>query len=375
MTTVPLTQWTLPEAIAAQFRLVDAFQDEFDGYQALDAGDYGASGELGRSRATARVERVLARFFGAPDAALVPGAGTGALRSALMASLRPGSSVLVHDFPVYATSAVTFRAMGLAVNRCDFNEPDEVRAALIGQPDMLYVQHARQRLDDGYDAAAVIAMAREVAADTLVLVDDNYTALAVPRIGCQLGAHLSAFSLFKLLGEPGVGCVVGDPELIARIRDDHYSGGMKIQGPVAVATLKGLVYAPVALAIQAQTTAEVVRALNDGAVPGVARAYVANHQERGALVEFDDPIASRVAAEAWRFGAAPYPVGSQSRFEVSALVYRLSRAMCEADPALAERMLRVNPFRAGPETVLRMLYEAVAAAITGARTERTEGGA
>jgi len=54
MTTVPLTQWTLDEAIAAQFRLVDGFHREFDGYEALDAGDYGASGELGRSRATAR---------------------------------------------------------------------------------------------------------------------------------------------------------------------------------------------------------------------------------------------------------------------------------------------------------------------------------
>jgi hypothetical protein len=47
---------------------------------------------------------------------------------------------------------------------------------------------------------------------------------------------------------------------------------------------------------------------------------------------------------------------------VSALFYRLSRAMCEADPALAERMIRVNPFRAGPDTVVRVLADAVAAA-------------
>jgi hypothetical protein len=263
--------------------------------------------------------------------------------------------------------------MGLAATRCDFNEPDDLRTALRAAPDMVYVQHARQRLDDGYDAAQVIALARDVAPEALVLVDDNYTAFAVPRIGCQLGAHVSAFSLFKLLGEPGVGCVVGDAELIARIRDDHYSGGMKVQGPVAVATLKGIVYAPVALAIQADTTADVVRALNDGAIPGVVRAYIANHQERGALVEFDEPIASRVTAEAWRFGAAPYPVGSQSRFEVSTLVYRLSRAMCEADPDLAQRMIRVNPFRAGPETVLRVLGEAVAAARSPATPDGTRG--
>lgn len=377
MTTFPLTQWTVAEATQAQFRLVDAFHHEFDGYEALEAGDYGAPADLGRSRMTAKVERVLAEFFGAEDVVLVPGAGTGALRNALFAALSPGASVLVHDFPVYATTAVTFRAMGIAVATCDFNDPAQLRAALEARPDMVYVQHARQRLDDSYDAAAVIAAARAVAPASLVLVDDNYTALAVPRIGTQLGADLSAFSLFKLLGEPGVGCVVGATRLIDRVRADNYSGGTKIHGPVAVATLKGLVYAPVALAIQAEAVAEAVRMLNGGAVPGVARASIANHQERGALVEFEQPIAAQVAQEAWRFGAAPYPVGSQSRVEVSAMVYRLSRAMCEADPALASRMLRANPFRAGPETLVRILAETVATvSMTNSGShERPRGGA
>jgi hypothetical protein len=377
VTTFPLTQWTVAEATQAQFRLVDAFQREFDGYEALDAGDYGAPADLGRSRMTAKVERVLAEFFDAEDAVLVPGAGTGALRNALMASLAPGATVLVHDFPVYATTAVTFRAMGLAVATCDFNDPAQLGTALATRPDMLYLQHARQRLDDAYDAATVIAATRAATPGTLVLVDDNYTALAVPRIGTQLGADLSAFSLFKLLGEPGVGCVVGAARLTDRIRADNYSGGTKIHGPVAIATLKALVYAPVALAIQADTTAEAVRLLNDGVVPGVARAYVANHQERGALVEFEQPIAARVAEEAWRFGAAPYPVGSQSRIEVSAMIYRLSRAMCEADPGLAARMVRAQPFRAGPETLVRIISDTVAAVSTtdSGSLERPRGGA
>ena len=205
MTTVPLTQWTVAEATEAQFRLVDAFHREFDGYEALEAGDYGAPADLGRSRMTAKVERVLATFFGAEDVVLTPGAGTGALRSALMASLASGASVLVHDFPVYATTAVTFRAMGLQVATCDFNDAPQLRTALAARPDMLYVQHARQRFDDAYSAADVIAAARAASPATVVLVDDNYTALAVPQIGTQLGADLSAFSLFKLLGEPGVG--------------------------------------------------------------------------------------------------------------------------------------------------------------------------
>jgi hypothetical protein len=368
VTTYPLRQWTLPEAIEAQFRLVDLVHREFDGFAALDAGDYGSPPELGRSRATARVERVLAAFFDAEDAVLVPGAGTGAIRNALMASLDPGARVLVHDYPVYATTAVTFRAMGLEPTACDFNDPGALTRALAAAPRLVHIQHSRQRLDDHWDAGEVIGAARAAAPAPMILVDDNYAALQVPRIGVQLGADLSAFSLFKLLGEPGVGCVLGRADLVERVRADNYSGGTKIQGPVAVATLKGLVAAPVLHAIQAQVVDEVAARLAAGAVPGVARAYVANHQERGLLVELEEPIAAQVVEIAPRFGAAPYPVGSHSRVEVSAMVYRVSRAMLEAEPALAARMIRINPFRAGPDTVVRVLSETMAHVAAGRST-------
>jgi hypothetical protein len=36
------------------------------------------------------------------------------------------------------------------------------------------------------------------------VTDDNYAVMKVPRIGCQCGADLSCFSLFKLLGPGGV---------------------------------------------------------------------------------------------------------------------------------------------------------------------------
>jgi hypothetical protein len=183
----------------------------------------------------------------------------------------------------------------------------------------------------------------------------------VPKIGIQLGADLSAFSLFKLLGEPSVGCVAGRRDLIDRIRADHYSGGTKVHGPIAVATLKGMVGAPVAHAVQARVTDELAERLNAGAVPGVVRAHVANHQERGVLAELAEPVAARVVETAWRFGAAPYPVGSHSRVEVSAMIYRVSRAMLEDDPELARRMIRVNPFRAGADTIVRVLQETMAA--------------
>jgi hypothetical protein len=279
--THPLPQLTMEQAKAFQFRLVDLMHRHFDGREALEAGDYGAPPELGRSRATGRVEAVLAEFFGVDDAALVVGAGTGALRAALMASLSPGASVVVHAVPMYATTAVTFRAMGIDRWETDLNDRGARRAALARQPAMVYLQHARQMLDDAFSTEEVIAEARELAPQALVLVDDNYTAMQVPRIGVQLGADLSAFSLFKLFGEPGVGIALGRGDLIARLRDDAYSGGSKVQGPLALSSLKSMVFAPVALAVQSEVVGTVVNR-RPRQPPGTLRPGGARRADRAA---------------------------------------------------------------------------------------------
>lgn len=368
LVTHPLPQLSLREAMAFQFRLVDLIHRHFDGAQSLEAGDYGAPPDLGRSRATAKVEAVLAEFFGAEDAALVVGAGTGALRASLMATLSPGSPVLIHAVPMYATTATTFRAMGLERREVDLNDVDARRNELRRGVAMVYLQHSRQMLEDEFDTGQVIEETRHLCPDAIVLVDDNYTAMQVPRIGVELGADLSGFSLFKLFGEAGVGCIVGNHQLVQKIRDDAYSGGSKVQGPLAVASLKSLVFAPVALAVQSEVVAEVIKRLNAGEVEAVRQALPGNHQERSVLVELEEPIAKRVVEVAARYGAATYPVGSQSRHETNMLVYRLSRAMCEARPDLAERMIRISPFRAGPDTVVRVLDNAIAAARSRADT-------
>jgi cystathionine beta-lyase/cystathionine gamma-synthase len=373
--THPLRQLSIAEATELQFKLVDLMHRHFDGQMALEAGDYGAPADLGRPRTTARVEAVMAALFGAEDATLVAGAGTGAIRSALMGTLSPGARVLLHGVPVYATTSVTFRAMGLQLEGVDLNDRAARRAALEQAPDMLYLQHSRQMLDDHYDLESVIADARELAPDCLVMVDDNYTAMQVPRIGTQLGADLSAFSLFKLLGEPGVGCVVGRGDLIARLRDDAYSGGTKIQGPIALSTLRGVVQAPVMFAVASQVVETVLERVAQDPIPGVRAVHPGNHQERSLLVELDEPIAEDVINVATRFGAATHPVGSQSRFDTHMLVYRLSRAMCEAEPELARRMVRVSPFRSGPDTVVRVLTAAIQAAREQSQVESATDGA
>lgn len=68
---------------------------------------------LNQPRVTQRVEKVLAEAFHAEAAALVQGAGTGAIRAGLAALLKPGQRLLVHDAPVYPTTQVLIEQMGI----------------------------------------------------------------------------------------------------------------------------------------------------------------------------------------------------------------------------------------------------------------------
>jgi hypothetical protein len=103
-TTAVRGQMSLDAAMAAQFKLVDIAQQVM-GSDVVFTEDYGQVRELatvgfgggGRPRATARVEEVLARYFDACAAVLVPGAGSGAIRAMLNASTAPGSRILPHQ--------------------------------------------------------------------------------------------------------------------------------------------------------------------------------------------------------------------------------------------------------------------------------------
>ena len=363
--TFPLPTVSLSEATAVQFRLLECVAAHFEGEQ-LFAPDVGVVPGLGRPRTTARAEAVLADFFGAQDAALVQGAGTGAIRAALTAVLEPGDGLLVHRAPPYPTTAVTLRGLGARITEADFNDPGELRAALASRRvRWAYVQHARQRLADSYDPGEVLAACR--AAGVRTLVDDNYTALRTPACGVQLGADASCFSLFKLHGPEGVGVVLGARDVVARVREDNYSGGGQVQGQQALEVLQALTHVPVLWAVQSAVVTEVAERLAAGEVPGVAEVRIANVQDRCVLVRLTAPVAREVPAVAARFGAAPYPVGSASRHEIAPLFYRMSRSALRDTPELADHTVRVNPMRAGADlvlTILRRTLDALAASRT-----------
>ena len=219
------------------------------------------------------------------------------------------------------------------------------------------MQFSRQKIDDSYDIATVITSIKQ--AGVPVLTDDNYVVMKSAAIGAQCGADLSAFSLFKLLGPEGIGCIVGKREYVDKIIAVNYSGGGQVQGHEAMDALRSLVYAPVALAIQAMVGEEVVSRLCAGQVAGVKRAFIANAQSRVIIVELDQPVASAAIAAAEKLGAAPYPVGAESRYEIAPMFYRVSGTFRASIADADSRLIRINPMRSGADTVLRILTDAL----------------
>ena len=173
---------SLDEAVRYQYRLVDVAQ-QFMGSDEVFVEDYGQVRELatvgfgggGRPRATARVEEVLARFFGTDDAVLVHGAGTGSIRAMLNAMVTPGSGILLHDAHPYKTTLPAMTHMGLDVGYTDFNDTAALERSLReNPPSTVYVQHVPQQLGDNYGIPETIELIRQVAGDAVkILVDDN----------------------------------------------------------------------------------------------------------------------------------------------------------------------------------------------------------
>ena len=286
MRTYPIATIDLEQAKEFQFRLVDLIMREFRGDEFLQAGDYGVVPGKGKPVFTEKVERVLAEFFHAEACALVRGAGTGALRSVFNAKAGPGQKILVHTAPIYPTTRVIIESMGLETVAVDFNEPQTWDKNVIQAVDFCLVQHTRQIPSDRYHLGETIELLKEINPSLFILVDDNYAVMKAEKIGIEAGGSASAFSLFKLLGPEGIGCVLADQSTIDKLNELNYSGGSQVQGHEALEALRSLVYAPVMLALQKEAADEVVARLNAGEVKGIKSAFIANAQSRVILVEF-----------------------------------------------------------------------------------------
>ncbi|MDR2975821.1 MAG: aminotransferase [Streptococcaceae bacterium] len=358
-TTYPLENISLQDAVNRQFAFVDCMTHHFRGEETLSLGDLGVFPGINQPRTTRKVEKVLAEFFHVEEAMLVQGAGTGAIRLALHSALKVSQTLLVHDAPIYPSTESSILSLGIKTVRADFNKLKGTEK-LPHEFDAVLIQYTRQKPDDSYDMEKTVQYFKQNYPSVKIISDDNYAVMKVKKIGAELGASLSCFSTFKLLGPEGVGCIVGDGKLIDLLRRENYSGGSQIQGHQAMAVLRGLTYAPVALANEAAVVEEVkMRLENIKEIPGVARAYIANAQSKVLLIEFKHPIAEKVLHYAGEFGAAPYPVGAESRYELVPMFYKVSGTFKAFDQNLLNTTIRINPNRAGAETIMNILKHAL----------------
>ncbi|WLR61418.1 aminotransferase class V-fold PLP-dependent enzyme [Guptibacillus hwajinpoensis] len=354
-----IPQMSLIEATKKQFEIVDSITKEFKDNEMFHDGDRGVHPIYKRPRTTAKVENVLASIFGGDQAVLVRGSGTGAIRSLLSALLEPGEAMIIHSAPIYMTTKETIRMLGLRTEEVNFNDLDAIKQNLPhSEAKVFYIQHARQQPIDTYRLKEVIKLVKTINPEMIVVVDDNYCALKMHGIGVEVGADYSTFSGFKLLGPEGIGVVIGK-SAIKTIQQRNYSGGSQVQGPEAMELLRSLPLAPVSLAIQSQQVEVLCDLLNKGEVYGVKEAYITNSQSKNVIVELKEPVAREVIERSKAFGAATYPIGAESRFELVPMIYRVSGSFIESTPALLEYGLRINPMKAGAETVIRILRESL----------------
>lgn len=356
----PLESISLEEAKKVQFSIVDIITKYFSGEEVLSLGDLGVTPGINKPTYTLKVEKVLAELFSVEGAVLLRGAGTGALREGIQTLLKPTESILVHDAPIYPTTENTLQNMGIKVIKANFNNIEELKFVLEhNDMNAALIQYTRQKPDDSYDMATVIRTIREIKEDLPIITDDNYSVFKAKNIGVELGANLSAFSLFKLLGPEGIGVLLGKKEKISEVISKNYSGGSQVQGHEAMEVLRGLIYAPVMIAIQNEVLIETKEILDNGEIKGIKGTYIANAQSKVLLVEFEEDIAKQVLIEAEKLGAAQNPVGAESKYEFVPMFYRVSGTFRMFDAAIENRMIRINPMRSGPDTIIRILKESI----------------
>ncbi|MFW7433024.1 aminotransferase class V-fold PLP-dependent enzyme [Vagococcus carniphilus] len=360
MKTYPLTSLTIEEATALQFKLVDSITRFFPGNEILTRGDLGVVKGLNQPEVTKKAEQVLADFFEAESAMLVRGSGTNAIRLALYGSVGTNGTLLVHDAAIYPTTQVSIDMLGINIKKVNFNDLDALKKAIVSEElDGVLVQVTRQKIDDSYDLEEVIQAIRTLDETLPIVTDDNYSAMKTKGIGTQFGGSLACFSTFKLLGPEGVGCIVGDSRYINKLKQENYSGGGQVQGHEALDVLKGMIYAPVSLAISSQVSETLCERINSGEIEGLEKAYVVNAQSKVVVIKLKESNAKEIIDAATTLGALPHPVGAESQYEFSPLVYRVSGTFRATDSQAETTMIRINPNRSGVDTIVRILKEAM----------------
>jgi cystathionine gamma-synthase/O-acetylhomoserine (thiol)-lyase len=190
--------------------------------------------------------------------------GSAATVSTLMALCSAGSHVVAPREVYGGTWSILTRQLarfGVETAFVDMTDPEAVRAAITPATALVWGEVLANPSMTVTDLPAVAAMARE--AGVPFVVDATFASPVVCR-PLEHGADLVMHSATKYLGghsDATGGVVVGDPELVARVRAVRLDLGGALAPDEAFLLLRGLQTLPLRVARQCATALEVATAL------------------------------------------------------------------------------------------------------------------
>jgi cystathionine beta-lyase/cystathionine gamma-synthase len=208
------------------------------------------------------------------EAALLFGSGMGAISSVLLALLRRGDRVIAHH-ELFAQTDTLFghleRELGLAVERIDLRELENVRAALKRPVRLVYAETPTNPLLEICDLAALAQLRTESGRSDCTLVVDGTFAGPLLQSPLALGFDLVVHSGSKSLGGHSdllCGVVAGARALVSRVQAMQVLLGAVLDPGAAWLLARSLQTLPVRVRAEGGSAAALARFL--AAHPAIA---------------------------------------------------------------------------------------------------------
>lgn len=273
-------------AFASAQECADVFADPASGWS-YSRTDNPSADAL--ARAVAGLEGV---GVAGPVAGQAFASGTAAATAVLLALCRQGSHVVAPREVYGGTWALltgTLARFGVTTTFVDGTDLDAVRAAVRPETSVLWAETLANPTMTVADLPGLGALARDVGVP--LVVDSTFASPVVCR-PLEHGAHLVVHSVTKYLGghsDATGGVVVGDPELVARVRAVRVETGAALAPDEAVLLQRGLATLPLRVQRQCDNALAVATAL--AAHPRVARVDhpgLATHRDHALAVRLFD---------------------------------------------------------------------------------------